>query len=292
MATRFQEQAERQLSSGFQEQRQAIQEQIPALEEMFQNLVSGLEQQKQTGVQEIAESAAQRGVARSTIPVDAEQDLQQEFLSQRGQLQSQQAQQIGNIRQQLGQLRTQETQATTNLASNLQEADIREREFELEKEQMQEELRIAKEKLRFTKAQEGGGTGSGSSEGRELSDEFIRQTVNRANDFSEGMELIMNSGGGTEDLERAADILGQDTGEDGDFTISSSQSSEIFPGVNEQGQLTSEARQAGRRAQGSGGRGGGGGGGGRGASSGSFLGSFGGGPIVNISSNIRGMFGL
>jgi len=130
MATRFVQEAEAQLAPIYQQQENAISAKIPSIQKLYDNLVGGLEQQRGTETQKILESASQRGVLRSTLPVDLQQDLGREILQQRGQFDLQRSNQIGDIYSQLSGLKLQRASGIQTLADSLQAADLREREFQ------------------------------------------------------------------------------------------------------------------------------------------------------------------
>src|SRR5688572_30271216 len=116
MATRYVEEATRQLAPSYDTQQKAIQAQVPAVQQLYSNLIQGLEGQKQTETQNILESANARGVLRSTLPVDLQTELGKALLAQRGQLGAQQASDIAGINSQLGGLGIQRAQGIAELA--------------------------------------------------------------------------------------------------------------------------------------------------------------------------------
>lgn len=140
MATRFVQQAEQQVNPLFQQQIQAQQAQIPAIQQLYQTLTQGLQQQAQrelqTGTQSILEDASRRGVLRSTLPVDARTELQaaisQGLIGRMGELGLQQARDISGIQSNIANLGIERLRTITSLADALQAQDLRERQFAME----------------------------------------------------------------------------------------------------------------------------------------------------------------
>jgi hypothetical protein len=143
MAQRFVEQATQQLSPLYQQQEQSLRSQMPSIQNLYDTLLGGLEQQRGVENQRILESAGQRGVLRSSMPVDLQQDLGRAILQQRGGLEMQRAQDIGGLNQRIGDLGLNRANAIQSLAMSLQEADQRQRQFEAAQEA--ERQRIARE---------------------------------------------------------------------------------------------------------------------------------------------------
>lgn len=147
MATRFVQQAEQQVNPLFQQQIQAQQAQIPAIQQLYQTLTQGLQQQAQrelqTGTQSILEDASRRGVLRSTLPVDARTELQaaisQGLIGRMGELGLQQARDISGIQSNIANLGIERLRTITSLADALQAQDLREREFAMRQQAAREE---------------------------------------------------------------------------------------------------------------------------------------------------------
>lgn len=120
MATYYSQQASNELSPGFNQQVGALQSQIPAIQQLYQTLLQGLQGQQQVGNQNILEDASARGLLHSTIPVEGQIQLGQQILGQQGQYAAQQAKDIGGIYSQIGGIRASQAQAIANLANSLQ----------------------------------------------------------------------------------------------------------------------------------------------------------------------------
>lgn len=149
MATRFIEEATQQLAPVYQQSEQAISSQVPAIQNLYNTLIQGLQQQYQTqlqtGTQGIVEDASARGVLRSTLPVDARQaltgQLSQALLQGRGELESRRAGDIAGINERLGQLRIQKAGGIAELARALESQDLERARFEFQKQQAAAESR-------------------------------------------------------------------------------------------------------------------------------------------------------
>lgn len=163
MATKFQQEASSQLEPVYQQSEQAISSQVPAVQKLYDTLISGLQGQYDTqlatGTQGIVEDASARGVLRSTLPVDARQaltgQLSQALLQGRGQLESQRAGDIAGINEKLGSLRIQKTGAIADLARALETQDLQAQELALKKLDSERSYQLARQK-----ASSGGGSES------------------------------------------------------------------------------------------------------------------------------------
>lgn len=147
MATRFQEQAQQQLNPYFQQQEQATRQQLPAIQQLYDTLLSGLEGQRQTETQNILESASQRGVLRSTLPVDAQQQLGAALLAERGKLESQRAGDVAGVNKSLADIGLARVTSISDLADSLQARDLQEREYQLKQIQAEREFQLGQQKL-------------------------------------------------------------------------------------------------------------------------------------------------
>lgn len=147
MATRFTEEATAQLAPVYDQQSQAISSQVPAIQNLYQTLIQGLQQQGQqqltAGVAGINEDASRRGILRSSLPTDARQSLQgqisQALLQSQGQLGAQQAGDIANVNEKLGTLGVQRAGAITDLSRSLETRDLEERQFQFNIQQAKEQ---------------------------------------------------------------------------------------------------------------------------------------------------------
>lgn len=168
MATRYVQQASKQLHPAYATSINAQKAQLPAIQQLYSTLVSGLEGQRQTETQNILESASQRGVLRSTMPVDLQASLGAALLAERGKLGSQQAQEEAAVRGNIGQLRIQRAQGIQELAGALQQRSLQERQFQLQKKQAERELALKREEMMMQMAaarSSGGGGGRGGGGG-------------------------------------------------------------------------------------------------------------------------------
>lgn len=139
MAQRFIEQAQQQVAPIYDQQIRAAQAQIPEIQNLYNTLIGGLrgesERQLATGTQGILEDAARRGVLRSTLPVDARTELQGAISSALtqgiGNLNLEQLRNVRGLQSEIGQLQLGRQGAIQSLAESLQEADLREREYQM-----------------------------------------------------------------------------------------------------------------------------------------------------------------
>lgn len=128
---------------------------MPSINKLFDILVQGLEGQRQTETQNILESASARGVLRSSLPVDLQTALGQALLGQRGQLEAQRAEQIGGVNKSLADIGLAKTQGIFSLADVLQQADLREREFQMSQEAARQEAAERARAAAASSAEEG-----------------------------------------------------------------------------------------------------------------------------------------
>lgn len=160
MATKFVKQATAQLNPVYASQEKAISSQVPAIQNLYNTLIQGLQgqydQNLQTGVQGIVEDASARGVLRSTLPVDARQaltaQLGQALMTGRAQLGSQQAQDIAGINEKLGTLRIQKTGAIADLARALEGNDLDRQKFAYQKKADARDFTLKQQQLAIQRA--------------------------------------------------------------------------------------------------------------------------------------------
>ena len=139
MAQRFIEQAQQQVAPIYDQQIRAAQAQIPEIQNLYNTLIGGLrgesERQLATGTQGILEDAARRGVLRSTLPVDARTELQGAISSALtqgiGNLNLEQLRNVRGLQSEIGQLQLGRQGAIQSLAESLQQADLKEREYQM-----------------------------------------------------------------------------------------------------------------------------------------------------------------
>lgn len=175
MATQFTQQAEAQLGGVYDQQAQAIQSQIPSIQNLYQTLTQGLQNTYQqnlaSGVQGIVEDASARGVLRSTLPVDARQSLTGQLgaaLQQSlGELGAKQAGDIAGINTQLGNLGIQRAGAIADLSKSLESQDLARQQLELERVKAERDYQLQQQQLAIARQQaaqrSSGGGGSAST---------------------------------------------------------------------------------------------------------------------------------
>lgn len=168
MATKFVKQATQQLAPVYAKSEKAITSQVPAIQKLYDTLITGLQgqynTQLETGVQGIAEDASARGVARSTLPVDARTTLTtqlgQALLEGRGKLESQRMGDIAGINERVANLRIQRVQSIQDLARALQAGDLSEREFKFRVQQAKKDFALKERELAIAASRGGGGGGN------------------------------------------------------------------------------------------------------------------------------------
>jgi len=142
MAQRFVRQARRALNPGYRQQTQALQSQIPAINQLYDSLQQGLMAQQESGNLQIFENAANRGVLNSTIPVDEQTGLAGQIIQQQGQYAAEQAQDIGNIQAQIGQIGIDRAQAIADYVNQLKQRQLAQQQFNFTRQQSNRQFRL------------------------------------------------------------------------------------------------------------------------------------------------------
>lgn len=171
MAQRFVQQAASQLNPVYAQSEQALKSQVPAIQQLYQTLMQGLEMQGAAQNQQLLESSAARGLTRSSIPLDLQTALAQSLTQERGKLGAQQAQDIAGINLKLGDLGISRAQAVQGLADTLYQRDLKERDFR--RQQLADE-RDYQMKLQLARSGGGGGGGSSSNPVSPFIDSFAK----------------------------------------------------------------------------------------------------------------------
>lgn len=143
MATFYTQEASNQLAPAYDQQVGALQSQIPAIQQLYQTLLQGLQGQQQIGNQNILENASGRGLLHSTIPVVGQAQLGAQILSQQGQYAAQQAKDIGGIYSQIAGIRTDQAGAIANLANQLQGTALQQQQISNQQAQADREYQLA-----------------------------------------------------------------------------------------------------------------------------------------------------
>lgn len=160
MATQFQQQAEAQLNPLFNQQQQAIQSQIPSIQNLYNTLTQGLQTQYQqnlsSGVQGIVEDASARGVLRSTLPVDARQSLTGQLgaaLQQSlGELGAKRASDLAGVNQSLAQLGLQRASSIADLSRALETQDLERQRLAMDRQNAEREFQLEQQKIAASQA--------------------------------------------------------------------------------------------------------------------------------------------
>lgn len=144
MATKYVQAAQSQLAPAYGQQTSALQSQIPAIQQLYQSLITGLQGQQQVGNQNILEDASARGLLHSTIPVQGQVQLGQQIIAQQGQYAAQQAKEIGGIQSQIAGLGTEQANAIAQLANSLAGTDLQNQQLIYQKQQAAKDYALQK----------------------------------------------------------------------------------------------------------------------------------------------------
>jgi hypothetical protein len=139
------QQASKQLAPAYTQQTNALQSQIPAIQQLYQSLFGQLQSQGQVQNQNILEGASARGILDSTIPVDAQTGLQQSLIAQQGQLAGQQAKDIGGVQSSLAGIGVDKSNAIAQLAQTLQNSVLAQQQFGYTKQQSNKQYNLQKQ---------------------------------------------------------------------------------------------------------------------------------------------------
>lgn len=181
MATKFVQQATKQIAPIYDQQIKAAQAQVPAIQQLYSTLTQGLQAQTDqrlaSGVMDINEDASARGVLRSTLPTDARLSLSGQLnaalTEATGQLGLQQAKDITDLTGQVGQLQISKVTAIQELANAMRDNDLERQRLALQKLQANREYDLAKQELAISRsraAREGGSNLSTSDKIRAMLD--------------------------------------------------------------------------------------------------------------------------
>lgn len=115
------QQAGQQLAPVYNQAQGQLAQQMPAIANLYQSLIQGLQGQTQAQVQNVVNSAAQRGVLSGQTQLNAQGALDQALAQQTGQLSAQQAQETAAAKFGIGKLNAQRQNDILNLANSLQD---------------------------------------------------------------------------------------------------------------------------------------------------------------------------
>ena len=149
------QQAEAQLNPVFDQQTQAIQSQIPSIENLYTTLTQGLqstyEGNLKSGVQGIVEDASARGVLRSTLPVDARQALTGQLgaaLQQSlGELGARKAGDIAGVRSSIADIGVKRATTVADLARALETQDLQRQQLEMDRVNSERDFQLKQQSL-------------------------------------------------------------------------------------------------------------------------------------------------
>lgn len=143
MATYYTQEASNQLAPAYQQQVGALQSQVPAIQQLYQSLIQGLQGQQAVGNQNILENASGRGLLHSTIPVVGQQQLGQQILQQQGQYAAQQAKDISGVYSQIADVGIQQAQGIAGLANQLQGNALQQQQINNQQYQADRQYQLA-----------------------------------------------------------------------------------------------------------------------------------------------------
>ena len=144
MAERFTQQANSALSQPYSSSSAVITGQVPAIQKLYDSLLTGLTNQGTASTNEIVNSAEQRGVGRASLGADTSAMLGQTIGQQGAVLGAQKAGDISANRVAGGELGVNKVNDISALASVLQEQDLANQQFQLDKttQDRDQQLRI------------------------------------------------------------------------------------------------------------------------------------------------------
>lgn len=133
MAERYQQQANSALSQPYSSSNALITGQVPAIQKLYDSLLTGLTTQGANSTNEIVNSAEQRGVGRASLGADTSALLGQTIGQAGAQLGAQKAGDISANRVAGGELGVNKVNDISALASVLQEQDLANKQFQADK---------------------------------------------------------------------------------------------------------------------------------------------------------------
>lgn len=128
MATRFIQQADKSIAPVGNQAIQGANQQVDATQMLFQALFGGLQQQQGLEIQNVLDSAAQRGVMRGGLEADVRGQLQPTLDLAQAQLNLGRAENVASLRQAAGQAMVDRANAGVELGGSLQSGNIQNQE--------------------------------------------------------------------------------------------------------------------------------------------------------------------
>ena len=124
MATRWTEQGLAELNPVYSQERAALENQLPAISQLYQTLVAALEQSGAASQSDILADASRRGINRSTLAAQTSQALAPSLASGLGQLEVDRTGRVADVYGQLSALEQGLAESGIGLGGQLQEQDI------------------------------------------------------------------------------------------------------------------------------------------------------------------------
>lgn len=158
------------VNTAYNQATQGIKAQVPALQQLYGNLIQGLQAQNNAQVQNVVDSAQQRGVARQGLEGDTQAMLANALAQGQGQLALGQAQGVGGLRGQIGQTNVARQQARVQQADINSTRRLAAQENQLALQQMQQQYNVREAQYQKAQAEAAARAASRAAETQSLAD--------------------------------------------------------------------------------------------------------------------------
>ncbi len=148
MATRYVQQATKQLNPAYKTQIGALEGQLAPLENLYNTLVQGLGGMQEAGNLNILEDASSRGLLKSTIPVAGQAQLGAQILQQQGQYSTDYLQNVGQIRSDIAGVGVNRANDISQLAQALMQGALSNQQLAYQKQQANRQYQINLQRAR------------------------------------------------------------------------------------------------------------------------------------------------
>lgn len=139
-----------------------IQAQIPALQNLYTSLMQGLQAQAGQQVQNVNQSAMQRGVYQQTTPMSTQDMLNQALMQSGAQMNVQRAQDVAGLQGQVGVSNMNRAQATVDQKGATEQVGLAKQQNQLALQQLQQDYNV--KQAQYQKAQAEAAARKASSE--------------------------------------------------------------------------------------------------------------------------------
>ena len=215
MAERFTQQADSALSQPYSSSNAVITGQVPAIQKLYDSLLTGLTNQGTASTNEIVNSAEQRGVGRASLGADTSMALGQTINQQGAVLGAQKAGDISANRVAGGELGVNKVNDISALSSVLQEQDLANQQFQLDKttQDRDQQLRIQQAQQQAAQAAASRAEASAGqvyAEGKKFIEGQLQQLVGpdgnvNPRDYNDFLDDWVAAGGDPNDYHREFD---------------------------------------------------------------------------------------